>query len=374
MKKETRIPPGYKETELGIIPKDWEVKRIIDFATVTTGSQNTQDKSENGKYPFYVRSQQVERINKYTFDADGVVTAGDGDIGDIFHRVVGKFGLHQRCYLIHQFKEVSPDFFFWSFRNDFRTRVMKMTAKSSVDSVRREMVADMLVPIPPKKEQERIAGVLSDVDELIATIEKAIEKKRAIKTGAMQQLLTGKTRLPGFSAPWVEKTLGDIQIRNGQMLKSEDYKTGNVPVIAGGITPAGFHNVSNRPVNTITISASGANAGYVSFHPKPIFASDCSTVNEQKNFSVHFLYFYLLYKQEDIYKCQTGGAQPHIHAKDIKNIPLLYPLEISEQRAIAEVLSNMDAEIETLEAKREKLIQVKQGMMQELLTGKTRLL
>lgn len=178
-----------------MLPEDWEVKRIVDIATITTGSQNTQDKVDGGKYPFYVRSQNVERIDTYIYDTEGVVTAGDGvGTGKIFHRVRGKFGLHQRCYLMHNLLGVNVDYFYWIFSIRFYERVMSMTAKSSVDSVRREMIADMLLPIPPIEEQRRIASALTSIDNLIDSLDRLIAKKRDIKQGAMQQLLSGKKK------------------------------------------------------------------------------------------------------------------------------------------------------------------------------------
>ncbi|MDP2222789.1 MAG: restriction endonuclease subunit S [Nitrosomonas sp.] len=122
----------------------------------------------------------------------------------------------------------------------------------------------------------------------------------------------------------------------------------------------------------MTVSASGASAGFVAFFDTPIFASDCSTIGESKQYSIEFIYFQLLLKQGVIYKAQTGGAQPHIHAVD------LVPLEIGvcsyqEQTAIATVLSDMDAELAALESRRDKTSALKQGMMQELLTGRIRL-
>ena len=190
----------------------------------------------------------------------------------------------------------------------------------------------------------------------------------------MQELLTGKKRLPGFTGEWEEKRLGEIEIRNGSMLKSTEYQNGSIPVIAGGKQPAGFHSQANREANTITISGSGANAGYVDFYDTPIFASDCSTINEQPIFDIKFLFFSLLLKQNEIYKCQAGGAQPHIHAKDIKDITFLLPKDKKEQHRIASILSSMDKDIEALEAKRDKYIAIKSGMMQQLLTGKIRLI
>ena len=197
--KRVVVSNRFKHTEMGELPDDWEVCTIDDIAVITTGSQNTQDYVENGIYPFYVRSQQVERINKWIFDTEGVVTAGDGvGTGKVFHYVKGKFGLHQRCYLIHKFSsQMNARFFYWIFSSYFYERVHSMTAKSSVDSVRREMIADMHVPLPPLDEQIQIASVLTSMDNEISALESKKAKYEQVKQGMMQQLLTGKIRLVG---------------------------------------------------------------------------------------------------------------------------------------------------------------------------------
>ena len=152
------IPVWYKQTEIGIIPEDWKTDFIKNQATITTWNKNTQDKIDDWKYPFYVRSPIVERINSYSYDAEWVVTAWDWVwTWKVFHYVSWKFWLHQRAYLVYNFKELYPKFFYWYFSKKFYDRVMSMTAKSSVDSVRKEMIEDMLIPVPSKPEQHRIA-------------------------------------------------------------------------------------------------------------------------------------------------------------------------------------------------------------------------
>lgn len=196
---------GTKQSELGEIPEDWEVDSIGNLISITTGSRNTQDRIEEGVYPFFVRSQTVERINTFSFDGEAVLTAGDGvGTGKIFHYINGKFDFHQRVYLMYNFGEIIDGYFFYIyFSNNFYDRIMSMTAKSSVDSVRREMIADMKMLLPTKKEQTAIATILSDMDEEIQVLEQRLSKTRQIKQGMMQELLTGKTRL-------VQPSLTDI--------------------------------------------------------------------------------------------------------------------------------------------------------------------
>ena len=211
------------------------------------------------------------------------------------------------------------------------------------------------------------------MDALLDSLDSLIAKKRNLKQAAMQQLLTGQTRLPGFSGEWEVKQLGDVvEIRKGQLITSSTLKQGDIPVITGGKQPAYFHASANRFGRTITISASGASAGYVALYNEPIFASDCSTISESDAYCLDFVFFQLLNEQRTIYKAQTGGAQPHIHAKDLNPILFAYPPK-TEQSAIAEVLTKMDAELFVFEKQRNKTAALKQGMMQELLTGRTRL-
>lgn len=200
---QTRLPgfdrvTSTKHTEIGDIPEDWNLEYIENFAHITTGSKNTEDRIQDGQYPFFVRSQKVERINTYSFDGEAVLTAGDGvGTGKIFHYIKGKFEVHQRVYRIFDFsKHVNGYFFYLYFSTRFYSRIMQMTAKSSVDSVRREMIARMLIPLPPTdEEQTAIAKVLSDMEAEIAALEQRREKTRALKQAMMQELLTGRTRL-----------------------------------------------------------------------------------------------------------------------------------------------------------------------------------
>lgn len=198
---QTRLPgfegKGYKQTEVGVIPEDWDAVRIGELATIKTGSRNTQDRIEDGTYPFFVRSSTIERINSYSFDGEAVLTAGDGvGTGKVFHYINGKFDIHQRVYKISDFTaRLNGRFFFLVFSTRFYDRIMSMTAKSSVDSVRMEMIADMFIPLPSAIEQRAIAQILTDMDAELVALEQRRDKTKALKQGMMQELLTGRTRL-----------------------------------------------------------------------------------------------------------------------------------------------------------------------------------
>lgn len=408
-----------KQTEVGLIPDDWEVKEIKDFADVTTGNKNTQDAVENGKYPFYVRSPIVERINDYSFDSEGIITAGDGvGTGKVFHYAKGKFGLHQRAYLIHNFKDVEPKYFYFNFSKNFYERVHSMTAKSSVDSVRREMITKMQIPIPPTlAEQQRIAKALSDVDALISTTEKLIQKKKNIKQGAMQNLLTGKKRLPGFGSQtkpptykqtelgpipedWEVKNINKectIKARIGwQGLKSTEYlDSGDYILITGTDFDSGFINWKSCSYVTkwrfdqdkniqikqgdVLITKDGTIGKVAFLNEIPMQGTLNSGVfvirpkNPDKMDSVFLsLIFKSFWFDAFLEQITSGSTIVHLYQKDFVKFNFPLPSK-EEQTAIANVLSSMDKEIETLNTKLEKYRNLKTAMMQQLLTGKIRL-
>ena len=236
-----------------------------------------------------------------------------------------------------------------------------------------QQIKSIILPLPPLAEQQAIAKALGEMDALLAAQRARLAKQRAVKQGLLQGLLSGEKRLPGFVGKWEVKRLGDfVAIKKGRLITEKTCVPGDVPVIAGGQTAAYYHNAANRHNTTITISASGAYAGFVGFHEVPIFASDCSTIERGRGYDLRFIYAFLKSQQQVIYKAQTGGAQPHIHAKDIAPMELGVP-PIEEQRAIADVLTEADAHLAALEAENAKTQLLKQGMMQNLLTGKIRL-
>ncbi|MBO7047464.1 MAG: restriction endonuclease subunit S [Spirochaetia bacterium] len=383
-----------KQTEVGLIPNDWEVKKLGDLFEMKAGGDVDKNhfspyKNNIFKYKIFSNGLGNEGIYGYTdfpkYKGNAITITGRGTVGVSMYRKEDFDAVIRLLVLNSKHEKLTDNFFISELIN---STVKFPNESTGVPQLTVPQIKDIQIPLPPLAEQRQIAKALSDVDSVINTLEKLIEKKKNIKQGTMQQLLTSKKRLPSFAtttatkqtelgeipADWEMKKCYDLEIRNGEMLKSADYKVGNVPVIAGGKKPAGYHNKFNRTGKTITISGSGANAGYISYYSIPIFASDCSTINEQEGFSIDYLYYSLFFKQDKIYKCQAGGAQPHIHEKDIKDISFLVPNNILEQTAIAIVLSSMDKEIETLNTKLEKYCNLKIAMMQQLLTGKIRLI
>jgi type I restriction enzyme, S subunit len=239
------------------------------------------------------------------------------------------------------------------------------------------IVNKMPLAVPPTlAEQEAIAAALSDADALIAALEGLIAKKRQIKQGAMQELLTGKKRLPGFSGAPNEKPLAEVvQIEKGKQLNRDTLSlSANYPVWNGGIEPSGYTNEWNTNENMITISEGGNSCGFVNYiNTKFWLGGHCYTLkNIDNGILKKYLYQYLKHREKDIMALRVGSGLPNIQKARLASFEVYLP-SLEEQTAIAEILSDMDAEIDMLEAKLAKSRQVKVGMMQELLTGKVRL-
>lgn len=398
-----------RNSDIGSIPIDWEVGCVAELATITTGNKNTQDRVDGGTYPFFVRSDSVERINTWSYDGEAVLTAGDGvGTGKIFHYINDKFDFHQRVYKMSDFSpRISGYFFYLYFSAHFFERIMQMTAKSSVDSVRREMIADMQIPIPPKPEQEAIVNTLRDTDSLIIVLEKLTAKKRAIKQGAMQELLTGKRRLPGFTGKWSTAAFGDLFTFSGGYPASREQLSnqglcylhyGDIHLSLKTIMDVREEYASipklNVPLKSVPkrflledgdivfVDASedteGTSRHIVVVNTAGIpFISGLHTIlaKARSNDLIHEYRRYCFQtravKDQFCYYA-VGTKVSGVSRTNIAKIIFQYPPK-PEQLAIAQVLTNLEDEIHALESKLAKLRRLKQGMMQALLIGKVRL-
>lgn len=192
---------------LGDIPKHWEVIKLRYLTKITTGNKNTEDKVENGKYDFYVRSQKIAKINSFTFDGEGILTAGDGvGVGKVFHYVNGKFDYHQRVYLFYSFaKNIHGKYLFYFLQNYLKIELMLYNSKSTVDSVRLPVLKDFRVSCPSIQEQAAIVSHIEQetahINTLIHTIEKEIALTQEYRTALIAEAVTGKIDVRGYEVP-----------------------------------------------------------------------------------------------------------------------------------------------------------------------------
>jgi len=422
------VKQGYKQTEAGVIPEDWDVKPLRELCAqnglvrgpfgsslrkeffVESGikvyeQKNAIDKSvEIGSY--FIDSLKFSELRRFeVFEGDFVVSCS-GTIGKIFQIPHGApRGIINQALLKIKTDDKVVDsryfilYFDWA---KFQERIIDYTQGGAMKNlVGMPIFKNTSIAVPrTKTEQTAIATALSDTDTLINSLEKLIAKKRNIRKGAMQLLLTGKKRLPGFSGEWdnlnmAEKSILKARIGWQGLTTAEYLESGHYYLVTGTDFQNGCINWSscwfvdrNRymqdtniqlKVKDVLLTKDGTigKVGYVDSLPGPATLNSGVFVIRPKNNAYNPLYFYYVLDShifsDFLAKLQAGSTISHLYQKDFVNFNFMAP-ELAEQTAIARVLSDMDAEIEQLERKLAKYKMIKQGMMQELLTGKKRLI
>lgn len=324
--------------------------------------------------------QSWEYISHQGLDNSSAKVSNPGDLILVTRVSVGKvlfceehFAVNQDLTIIRKSSKINNKFLFFILKL-LLNQLISSAQGLSIKGIERSALENLPIPCPPIEEQRRIVEVLECWDKGIELVKKLIEQKELQKKYLMQQLLSGTRRFKGFTQKWETARISEIKdiiIEKGHSLTKQEVIPGNIPVIAGGQTVPFFHNKWTHNFPCITISASGAYAGYVWKHTQKIYASDCNVLYSN-NYNLDFLYYVLKYNQNYLYYIQTGGAQGHIYASEIGHISIPF-INAREQQAIAEVLSSADKEIDLLKQKLAKLEAQKKGLMQVLLTGKIRL-
>ena len=168
---------------------EWEDCTLGEHSHVTTGSSDVQDADPDGLYPFFVRSQHVERSNKYLFDGEAILIPGEGRLGEIFHYYIGKFDFHQRVYRISDFEDIDGKYVYWAMQHSFKDHAMKNTVKATVDSLRQPTITGFIFQKPPTlEEQQAIGAVFTNLDQLIVAEARYIKSLKQAKTALLQRM------------------------------------------------------------------------------------------------------------------------------------------------------------------------------------------
>ncbi len=393
------IKTGYKQTEIGVIPEDWDVSNFGELAT-TVSSGTSKVSQIYGNYQVYGSTGVIGYSNKADYSGDAILVARVGANAGKLNLVSGEYGVTDNTIIIRLKNNYCLPFF-W--RQLEQKHLNNLVFGSGQPLITGTQIKDLTVALPPLSEQTAIAAALSDVDALMGELDKLIAKKRDIKQASMQQLLTGKKRLAGFSGKWEVKRLGDV----GECLRGVTYKgdsdlsscdTANTTRLLRS------NNVQNATVTTSDIQfvnsskvsekqflkkydilvciANGSKAlvGKAGFFDvedgyEYTFGAFMGCFRSNPNMCnctfVFFLFQSCNYRNY-INNLLAGTSINNLSPKSIELLEFKFP-NIEEQTAIATILSDMDAEINALQQKREKTAQLKQGMMQELLTGRIRL-
>jgi type I restriction enzyme S subunit len=361
------IPSGCKQTAAGVIPEEWDAKPLLNVAPLQRGFDLPTTQLKHGIYPV-VYSNGVSNFHKKAMVlAPGVVTGRSGTIGKVNY-IETDYWPHNTTLWVTNFKDNDPKFIYYLYQD---IKLDRFGTGSGVPTLNRNDVHEFCVAVPPPSEQRAIATALSDVDALLAAQDKLIAKKRDIKQAAMQQLLTGKQRLPGFSGEWEVKRLGEVApLQRGFDLPNPQLKAGPYPVVYSN-GALNYHAAFQVRCPGVVTGRSGT-IGKVSFVEQDFWPHNTSLwVTSFKGNDPKFIFF--LFIKIGLERFATGSGVPTLNRNDVHAFQVSIPSSIKEQAAIAAVLSDMDADLAALEQQRDKTQALKQGMMQELLTGRIRL-
>lgn len=404
------VKKGYKQTEVGVIPEKWKDKKLGDVGKVCMCKRIFANQTSNtGEVPFF-------KIGTFGKEADAYISKGlyedykqrfsypqKGDVlisaaGTLGRTIVfeGKDAYFQDSNIVwlDTDKELLCNEYLYHYY-----KVIKWGASegSTIARLYNGIICNTHIALPDVEEQKQIATVLSELDELMSLTEKQIAKKKAIKQGAMQELLTGKKRLPGFSGDWIKSNIGSCIIEKpsyGINAPAVDFN-GFLPryIRITDISKDGRYckdaqaSVSAENVepfllktNDIVLARTGASVGksyiYDEHDGRLVYAGFLikMSIDPQKadsRFVFGVLHTYDYWKW--VAQTSMRSGQPGINGEEYASYEFRMPSDLKEQKAIADILTNMDNEIVTLGKKLIKYRQVKQGMMQLLLTGKIRL-
>lgn len=408
----------FKETEVGLIPEDWKVVKLGDYANNFTGlTYSPEDVHSygtlvlrssnilNGELNFsdcvYVTCKIPERAVAHNGDILICVRNGSS-------RLIGKsamictndkmaFGAFMT--VLRATDKISNYYLNYYWQSPLLQSQINDNKGNIINQITGADINRYLLVLPPSEEQELIGNVFKKMDELISGIKELIEKKRSIKDGAMSELLTGRKRLPEFNEPWVTLKLEDLgEFFKGKGISRSESNSGNIPAIRYGEIYT-YHNNYIREFKSF-ISRDVSDHSFPLIKGDICFAGSGETL-EDIGKAVAFIDDYEAYAGGDIVVLRpnnnvcslfigfllntnpvrqqkankgNGVSIMHISATGLAGIEVTFPSNIEEQQAIADILTSMDSEIEALENKLHKYEQIKQGMMQQLLTGKIRLI
>ena len=393
------LMPGYKHSDVGVIPEDWSVRSLGEIATIKDGTHQTPKYQASG-VPFY----SVEHVTSGDFENTKFISEQEHQFltrsfriekGDILMTRIGSIG---ECKLIDwdvrasfyvslallKIKDASAEYIAqYSNSSAFKREIeLHSLQHATPKKINLGPISDVKIALPQTEaEQSAIARALSDVDALLATLDQVIAKKRDLKQAAMQQLLTGKTRLPGFSGEWDVKQIGeftDCTAGGTPSTLNSAYWGGEIPWMSSGelhlkrvqdvegrVTDLGLNNSSTKIIPSrcvlIGLAGQGKTRGTVAINLIELCTNQSiAAIFPNKSFNSEYLFHNLDARYDELRELSTGdGGRGGLNLKIIKSIDISFP-SLEEQEAIASVLSDLDAELAALESRREKIRNIKQ--------------
>lgn len=373
------------------IPKGWEEVRLGDICSDVIGGGTPSTKNSKfwqGDIPWISSSDLIDEsiyhidttrfITQEAIDKSATKLIPKNSVIVVTRVGLGKLAINDKELCTSQdfqsliFKNQNYLFMAYAIKHNIYDTI-KIMQGTSIKGITKEQLKSMKIKLPPLKEQEKIAEILSSCDEHIKNLKNLKSELEKEKLHLMNELLSGKTRFANFTTPWQEVKLADIcDIQKGQQLnKLNLQENGKFPVINGGIEPSGYYDEFNTQENTITISEGGNSCGYVNFLTTKFWSGGhCYTLQNVK-IDNKFLYFYLKYQEKDIMKLRLGSGLPNIQKGSISAVIIKYP-SLEEQKKIGEVLSVCDERLQCLNELITAQTTLKSHLLTELLTGNLR--
>lgn len=373
------MPFGWKTNKLGnvvdVFDGTHQTPEYVDHGIKFISAEDISDPSATTKH---ITHQAFERDFKIRAEKNDIFMTRIGRIGIPFLLKTDEdFAYYVTLALLKLKRDVVPEYLFYFIQsNYFQFELWKRTLHVAFpEKINKDEIEKCLVLYPDNiAEQKKIAGILGTWDRAIEELTDLIAEKKELKRGLMQRLLTATQRLPGFTKPWKKTKLHDVaKISKGTQLNRLNMLEEGYPVYNGGMIESGFTNEYNNGADTIIISEGGNSCGFVNFIKTKFWAGGhCYTVICHDCVNKSFLYQLLKYNENKLMNLRVGSGLPNIQQKALNKFSLLLPEDFTEQKAIADVLSKADSEIDLLNQQLNVLREQKRGLMQKLLTGEIR--
>ena len=396
---DNNIPQGYKQTELGLLPADWDIQSVGRHCSVKAriGWQGLRSDEylTSGEYGLITSTDIVDGmvdwrtccfVSKARYSQDPNIIVQENDTLISKDGTIGKVGIVQNIpfpstlnsgvFVVRpKLDNVYKKYLAFAFKSIyFQDFINRLTAGSTIVHLYQKDIVQFMFPVPPIAEQRAIAEALSDVDGLIAALDKKIAKKRLLKQGAMQQLLTGKKRLPSFTDEWKYVALEHLleyEQPTKYLVQSTDYIESGTPVLTAGKTFILGYTAETKGIYTnlpvIIFDDFTTDSKYVTMPFKAKSSAMKMLQLKDRRYNLRLVYELMQLIQFPLYDHQRYWISEY------SKLQVYIPSDFKEQQAIATILSDMDKEIADLEAQRDKYRLLKSGMMQKLLTGQIRL-
>lgn len=310
--------------------------KLKDLAEIGTGSSDRKDALEDGEYPFYVRSKEVLKINKYEYDENAIIIPGEGGVGEIFHYVEGKYALHQRAYRIHVIDDkLNTRYLYYYMFSKFKNFINQKAVTATVTSIRKPMIEQFEVAIPSLEIQLEIVHILDTLTQLSSHLFTELNARKKQYEFYSDKLLgiSGEIRQLGEVA--------DFSTGSKPNKIIEEYAENLYEYINAGTTNSGYFDETNRKANAVTTPSRGQGGiGFVGFQEKDFWLGPlCYAIypKDENELNPKYLYYELNFKKDEILKRKNTGGVPSLNGCDLKTIPLNIP-PLKEQEKIVNIL------------------------------------